>query len=313
MPQGYLAVIASMLIWGSVGVFARKAGQDPLVTVTYRVLIGALALGLLQLLQRFLGGVRPPLLPPGSGRAGRLALLLFSGLALAANWLFFFKAVATTTVSNAVLSYYAAPVMVALAAPLLLKERLEFKTVVATGLAVGGIFLMLYQPGQALSGSDVAGIGYGLTAAAFYATVTITGRWLSGVQATQLVLVQTLVASAVLLPVVLLSPELSAAMWSAPAGAIGLLAVIGVVHTALALVLYFYGLRHAKVQYVGVLAYLDPVSAILFALLFLGERPTAVSLLGGALVLLGSAVLLTPTGSAGAPAGAGSGRRSRTG
>lgn len=296
MPQGYLAVIASMLIWGSVSIFARKAGQDPLVTVTYRLLVGALALGLLELWQRFAGKASPWAVPPDRSRAVHLGLLLFSGMALAANWLFFFKAVETTSVSNAVLSYYAAPVLVALAAPVLLREQLESRTIAATALAFGGVTVMLYQPGETLSGGDVAGIGYGLTAAAFYAMVTITGRWLSSMKATQLVLVQTLVASAVLLPVVLLSPTLSQAMLTAPAGAIALLTVVGVVHTALALVLYFYGLRHTKVQYVGVLAYLDPVSAILFALLFLGEMPTPASLAGGAMVLTGSALLLIRRG-----------------
>ncbi|MFZ5828282.1 MAG: DMT family transporter [Bacillota bacterium] len=302
MPQGYLAVIASMLIWGSVSIFARKAGQDPLITVTYRVLFGALALGLLELYQRLAGKANPWAAPPGRGKVAHLGLLCFSGVALAANWLFFFKAVQTTSVSNAVLSYYAAPVLVALASPLLLGERLEFRTIVATALAFSGVAVMLYQPGEALSVSDVAGIGYGLTAAAFYATVTITGRWLSGMKATRLVLVQTLVASGVLLPVVLFSPTLSQAMLSAPAGAISLLAVVGVVHTALALVLYFFGLRQTKVQYVGVLAYLDPVSAILFALLFLGELPTPASLSGGAMVLAGSALLLIRRGAARAAA-----------
>jgi len=302
--QGYLAILLAMLIWGSVGVFARKAGQDPLITVTYRVLFGALALGLLELWRRFRGEAQAWALPAGRKRWGFTGLLLFSGLALAANWLFFFKAVATTTVSNAVLSYYAAPVIVAVTAPLLLKEPLERRTVLATLISFAGVAVMLYQPGQGLSGADLTGIGFGLAAAAFYAMVTITGRWLSDLPATRLVLVQTVVASAVLLPTVLLSPDLSAAMFSAPPGAIGLLAVVGVVHTALALVLYFVGLGRVKVQHVGVLAYLDPVSAILFALLFLGEQPTAQSLVGGAMVLAGSALLLFRGAPAGTPADA---------
>lgn len=292
VAQGYLAVIASMLIWGSVSIFSRKAGQDPLVTVTYRVLFAALALALLEGYQRLRGQAKPWRVPAGWRQGRYLALLAFSGLALATNWLFFFKAVATTSLSNAVLSYYAAPVLVAAASPFLLKERLERRTIGAIGLALAGIILMLYQPGQPLTAADVTGIGYGLAAAAFYALVTITSRWLGDLPATQLVLVQTVVSSAVLLPVVLLSPDLAAAMRSTSLSALGLLGIIGVVHTALALVLYFYGLQRVKVQHVGVLAYLDPVSAILFGLLFLGDQPTAWSLGGGALVLAGSALLL---------------------
>lgn len=273
-----------MLIWGSVGIFARKAGTDPLITVTFRVIFAAVALGIANLV-----GKRPGA-PVGKASMGKWALLAFSGIALATNWLFFFKAVATTSVSNAVLSYYAAPVLVALASPLLLRERLEGRTIIATAMAFGGVFVMLYQPGQSLSSTDVLGIGYGLVAACFYAMVTITGRWLSDVPAARLVLIQCLTAVVVLVPAVLKTAGPGAL--AIPAGALGLLAVVGVVHTALALFLYFQGLRSVKVQHVGVLAYLDPVSAVLFAYVFLGEVPTAASIAGGVLVMAGSALLM---------------------
>jgi RarD protein len=287
--QGYLAIIIAMLIWGSVGIFARMAGQDPLITVTYRVLFAAVALGLTLLIQRRGAETTPTQVGSPHGLR-RWLLLVFGGVALAINWLFFFKAVATTTVSNAVLSYYAAPVLVALASPLLLREKLEGRTIIATALAFGGVFVMLYQPGHALSPADLTGIGYGLVAACFYAMVTITVRLLPGVPAARLVLVQCLTAGAILVPAVLVTGGLHALAMSA--GALGLLAVIGVLHTALALFLYFWGLQRVKVQHVGVLAYLDPVSAVLFAFLFLREVPTGASLLGGGLVLAGSALLL---------------------
>lgn len=284
MLQGYFAIVTAMLIWGSVGVFARWAGQEPLITVTYRVIFAALSLGLLSLLSRRREAAAAPPVRVSPW------LLGFSGVALAANWLFFFKALATTSVSNTVLSYYTAPVWVALAAPALLGERLERRTIAATAVAFAGIVIMLYQPGESLSSGDLLGIGYGLVAALFYATVTITGRRLSAVPATRLVMVQSTVAAAILLPAVL-ATEGPGALAASP-GALGLLVVVGVVHTALALILYFQGLRSVKVQYAGVLSYLDPVSAVLFAFIFLKEVPSAASLAGGALVLGGSALLL---------------------
>lgn len=285
MARGYIAIISAMLIWGSVGVFARWAGQEPLLTVTYRVLFGGLALFAVQRFQR-----TEAVPAPREGRLRHWLLLGFSGVALALNWLFFFKGMEVTTVTNTVLSYYAAPVLVALASPLLLGERLERRTLAATALAFGGVFVMLYQPGQPLGSADVLGIGYGLTAACFYALVTITGRWLAAVPAARLVLVQCLTAVVVLAPVAWHTYGSGAV--AVPGRSLALLAVVGVVHTALALYLYFQGLRAVKVQHVGVLAYLDPVSAVLFAFLFLGETPTAASLLGGAAVLASSALLL---------------------
>lgn len=286
MLQGYSAIIIAMLIWGSIGIFVRMAGQDPLITVTYRVIFASVALVVLHLVQP-----KPQAAVP-TGRIGwrRRLLLAFSGVALAINWLFFFKAVATTSVSNAVLSYYTAPVLVALTSPLLLGERLEGRTVVATAVSFGGIILMLYQPGTSLSAADMLGIGYGLIAAFFYAMVTITGRWLADIPASRLVLIQSLISTAILIPAVLMTSGASAL--AVPLCPLGILVLIGVVHTAFVLFLYYQGLRRVKVQHVGVLAYLDPVSAVLFAYLFLHEVPTAATLEGGALVLLGSALLL---------------------
>lgn len=272
MGEGYAAVIAAMLIWGSVGIFARLAGQDPLITVTYRVLFGGTALAVVELVRSKLQrGKRPT-----ARSRHRWGLLVFSGGVLAANWLFYFKAVDATTVSNAVLSYYMAPVLVALTSPLLFHEPLERRTLAAAILSVIGIFLMVYQPGQPLNPQDLAGIGYGLVAACFYAMVTISGKWLADVPATRLVLAQCTVAAFVLVPTVLLrrasgSGPVSWAALAVPPHSLALLALIGVVHTALALVLYFHGLRQVKVQHAGVLSYLDPVSAILLPFSFSGR------------------------------------------
>lgn len=279
--QGYLAVITSMLIWGSVGVFARYAAQPPLVSVMFRVLFGAAALALLLAVQRRQRA--------SSLTQGQWVIVGLSGVALALNWTFFFRALSLTTVSNAVLSYYAAPVMVALASPFAIGERLEGRTLVATGLAFLGVAAMLYQPGAGLSRTDLLGIGAGLTAALFYTLVTLSTRWVGAISATRLVLAQCTVASAILVPVVWFGQ--GAAGFRIPAPALAILAVIGLVHTAFALILYYYGLRVVKVQHVGVLAYLDPVSAVLFALLFLGEVPAPNSLVGGAMVLGSSALL----------------------
>jgi RarD protein len=287
LTQGYAAIVASMLIWGSIGIFVRQAGQDPLIAVIYRVIFASLALAVYAALRSAPG--------PVLWKWERRLILPFvgSGIALAANWLFFFMAIETTSVSNAVLSYYTAPVLTAIAAPLLLKEALERRTVLATALASGGVFVMLYQPGETLLSTDLIGIGYGIVAACFYATVTLTARWLRVIPAASLVFGQSVVSALILIPVALWRFGPSAL--AAPLPAVGLLAIVGIVHTAVALFLYFEGVRAIKVQHVGVLAYLDPVSAVLFAFLFLAEVPTGASLIGGGLVLLASALLLRPS------------------
>jgi RarD protein len=275
---GYVFVVAAMLIWGSVGIFGRWAQQDATVIVFFRVLAAFVVLTLYQLLR---GNLRQA----WTQTKGQRGWLLFGGLVLALNWIFFFSAVQLTSVANAVLSYYLAPVIVTLLAPLLLQERLERRTLFAVALAFLGTIVM--NPLQDVSRHDLLGIGAGVTAAVFYALVTISGKKVSGVEATALTQWQTGVAVLVLTPYVLWQglPVPSAA-------SLLVMCSIGVVHTALALTLYFLGLRRVKVQHVGVLGYLDPVSAILFAFLFLGEVPGLTTWIGGTLILVSSYLIL---------------------
>ncbi|SDF66124.1 DMT family transporter [Sporolituus thermophilus] len=56
--------------------------------------------------------------------------------------------------------------------------------------------------------------------------------------------------------------------------------LMGLVHSALALGLYFTGLKSVKVQHASILSYIDPVSALLYALLIFGERPTITTMPG---------------------------------
>jgi drug/metabolite transporter (DMT)-like permease len=276
----YGALIAALIIWGSVGLIVRHLGLDSLLIVTYRVLFAALALGPLALLQR------------GKGRRTakpRWGLILVSGLVLALNWLFLFRALALTQVVNAVLAYYTAPIWVAMAAPFLFRERLEGRTVVSTLIAGVGLFLVLSGPGVTLSPADLAGIGWGLVAALFYAGVTLLGRLQGAESPVRLVFWQSLSAVAVLLPAVLITKGVGALRLD-PLPLL-LLAILGVVHTAGALVLYFWGLAGVKVQHLAVLGYLDPVASVLLAFLFLGERPGVQAIAGGALIL-GASLLL---------------------
>ncbi|MBL0387203.1 EamA family transporter [Tumebacillus sp. ITR2] len=278
MAVGYVFVIAAMLIWGSVGIFGRWAHQDATVIVFFRVLSAFVVLTLYQM-------VRGNMRRAWTETRGRRGWVMFGGVVLALNWIFFFTAVQLTSVANAVLSYYLAPVIVTLLTPLLLQERLERRTLFAVGLAFLGTIVM--NPLSDVSGHDLLGIGAGITAAVFYALVTIAGKKVSGVEATTLTHWQTGVAVVVLTPYVLWQglPVPSSA-------SLLVMCAIGVIHTALALTLYFLGLRRVKVQHVGVLGYLDPVSAILFAFLFLGEIPGLTTWIGGTLILVSSYLIL---------------------
>ena len=67
------------------------------------------------------------------------------------------------------------------------------------------------------------------------------------------------------------------------------LLIVGIVHTGIAYVLYFGSIDGLRAQTVALLSYIDPVSALLFAALFLGE-PLSFWGIIGAVMIIGSAI-----------------------
>ena len=69
-------------------------------------------------------------------------------------------------------------------------------------------------------------------------------------------------------------------------GQLGLLALLGVICTALSHALFIRGLTFVRAQLASVIACLEPVYGIIFAFFLLQEIPSASTLIGGAVILL---------------------------
>jgi len=263
-----------MLIWGTVGIFVRFAEQPAPTIVFFRVSIAFAALSIYFCWHKrrlYWHGQKIP--------------ALISGIFLALNWLFFFQAIQLTTIGNAVLSYYMAPLFAVLWARLFLGERLERHGLYALLLAMLGIGLIVSSYDFSLSNQDFLGIVCGLIGALFYSLVVILVKRLS-IAPSQLVLIQTGIASLVFLPFVVIHPP------QLKAFSIMAMGTLGLVHSAIALGLYFTGLKLIKIQHVSVLSYIEPVSSMVYAYLIFGEIPTLLTLIGGLCILAASSIVL---------------------
>jgi drug/metabolite transporter (DMT)-like permease len=177
------------------------------------------------------------------------------------------------------------PLMVIVLAPLFgVREPLGGRRL--SGLIIGFVGVIT------LLGLDVvhgllgwAGVACVVIATLGYATGSlIVQRHLSGVDELGAVAASLAVATVVLLP---------AAAWSAPAGTpsplvLTSLVVLGVVCTALALWLYFFLIAHVGAARAAVITYVNPAVAALLGVLVLHESFGPGSVLGLALILLGS-------------------------
>ena len=99
-----LMLIASMAIFGTLGIFVRYIPVSSGELALYRAVLAALLIAVFLLLTK----QRLPL----SGMKKEIPLLLVSGAAMGINWILLFEAYRNTTVSVATLSYYFAPVIV---------------------------------------------------------------------------------------------------------------------------------------------------------------------------------------------------------
>ncbi|MEG6586565.1 DMT family transporter [Dendrosporobacter sp. 1207_IL3150] len=275
VSSGYLKVILAMLIWGSVGIFVRIAEQPAPTIVFFRVATAFVAIGVYFLLKR-----------KSLNLNGYKKLAVISGIAIALNWLFFFKAIQTTTIGNAVLTYYLSPILAIIWAKLFLGEHLERRALYAVGMAASGIFLMLSSYQFSLSSSDFIGILFGLTAALFYSAVVILVKYMTAVDTNSLVIVQMGVSSVIFLPFIILNPP------TLTFSSVLAMLTMGIVHSAIALGIYFTGLKTVKIQHASVLSYVDPVSSLIFAYLIFGETPTLFTAVGGAMILAASFLVM---------------------
>jgi drug/metabolite transporter, DME family len=283
---GSLVILAVAVSWGIISILVREVPLPAVARVFWRVALAAAAIALALLVTRRRHLLRVP-------RPAVLAL----GLLLALHWATYFGAIKETSVASANLVTYANPILMALIAPAMLGERVGRITVAALAVSVVGIGLIgAFGPSGGSGAVRPAGLGLALLAAVSYAFLIVgIKRWGAGVEPARIVFWQSLVAAVVLAPFALTADHaaLSARAWA-------YLVVLGVVLTGLSGLVYVSALRWVPVTDAGILAYMEPVSAALFAVALLGERLTWAVVAGGLLlVAAGVAVILAGPGGSG--------------
>jgi drug/metabolite transporter (DMT)-like permease len=270
--NNYLKIIAAMLIWSTWGPIIRLLVLPPVVVLFYTSLIASFIVPLvLKVRGEFnLTGVRD-------------FWWLFALLAAASitNNVAYFYSLTHTTVSNAVFTHYTAPLFVAVLAPIMIAERLQKVTLISLPIAaVGMVLIVLSNGGIRVGSEDTAGIVAGTVSGIAYAFIIIFSRRLS-----RMLLHHKAVV------IILWSTTLVTAPWALTMDyhlhyrTAGLLLITGVMHSTLAPLLYYHALKKVIAQHAAILGYMEPLSAIPLAYLFLSETPTFVALFGGVLIL----------------------------
>lgn len=262
---GYAFILAAIFLWSSLGVVVRLSGVEGHILIFYSVLVSVILQGTIVLQKKYREEITG---------LNKLSYPFILGIFLMLNNLFFYYAFQNTTVANAVLTHYTAPIIVAFLASAFLGERVTWKLLTAIAVASAGLWILLngFNVGEAHGYGIAAGLASGVS----YAIIIVLSRSFSRHFSP---IILSFWANAFI--VVMLLPFVRAF----PIQAWGSFLVMGIVHSTVAPILYFKGLQTVTANRAAVLGYLEPVSAILFSMLFLNEKPGIYSVFGGVLIL----------------------------
>lgn len=276
-----IRLVSSMVIFGTIGIIRNYI---PLSSAALAMLRGFTGAGFL-LIVMFVSRKKTN----KSALKGNFIYLALSGIFIGINWMLLFEAFNFTSVATATLCYYMAPVFVITVSPFLLKEKITPVKLICIFLSVAG---MVFVSGILTSESTgIKGALLALSAAVFYAAVIIINKKISGVDSYSKTVIQLFFAALALVPF-----EISGGSLKYTGSGTGTLtvfiltAVLGIVHTGVAYMLYFSSMDGLPAQTVSIFSYIDPVTAVILSAVLLHEDTGPGCLIGGILIV-GSAVL----------------------
>ena len=277
MKRSYFKYIIGLLLFGSNGIVASYIALSSYEIVLLRTLIGSLFLIVLFF--------------AGNGKLTfyqhkkQFRWLTVSGIAMGTSWIFLYEAYARIGVSISSLLYYCGPVIVMALSPLLFKEKLTVFKCIGFLSVLGGAFLI---SGNAFGGNgDTFGILCGLLSAVMYSLMVIFNKKAKAITGLENAALQLFISFLTVAVFVGCKQGFSIVI---PQSSIVPIFILGLLNTGVGCYFYFSSIGNLPVQTVAICGYLEPLSAVLFSVLFLKETMPPMQIIG-AVMILGGAVL----------------------
>ncbi|MGM0920831.1 MAG: DMT family transporter [Bacillota bacterium] len=267
--------ILSMIIFGTIGLVVRYINLSSSERALLSSFIGCLFLMLIFFIIK-------KKISWNLVKSNTLFLIL-SGIALGGNWIFLYQSYDHTTIANATLGYYFAPVFVMILSPIVLREQLSIKKIVCIGVAIIGMLMIVGEGVSASRSDDILGLSFGLIAAAFYAALLLLNKFIKDMGKLELTIIQLGITTLLLMPYVFLTEGFG--IFEVSSSSIPFILILGIINTGIGFWLFFSGMEKLKGQSIAMLSYVDPFVAILISAIILQEQMTIVQMLGGVLLL----------------------------
>jgi drug/metabolite transporter (DMT)-like permease len=256
--RALLLLVVTALLWSLGGILIKWIRWNPMAISGMRSAIGALVIGAV---------FRPLRFTWSRAQIG-------SALAYAGTVTLFVVATKMTTAANAILLQYTAPIYVASFGPWFLGEPSQREDVAAIAVILGGMVLFFLDR-LTVAGfwGNMAALGSG----ACFGWLTLFLRSQKDGSGIESIFLGNLIAAAVAIPYMFREAP-DARSWAG-------LAVLGTVQMGIPYILYAVAIRHVPAVTAILVPMIEPVLNPVWVLLFLGEAPGPMAILGGVVVL----------------------------
>ena len=277
MKASYLKYIFALLLFGSNGIVASLIHLSSYEIVLLRTLIGSLLLIAIFFIAR-------EKLTFYKYKTQSIFLAV-SGIAMGTSWIFLYEAYDEIGVSLASLAYYCGPVIVMILSPFLFGEKLTRIKVCSFLVVLVGIFLV---NGAAFeNGVSVWGLACGLLSAICYSLMVMFNKKAKDITGLENSMLQLFVA---FLTVAIFVGIKQGYRMEIDTQSIIPILVLGLLNTGIGCYFYFSSIGKLPVQTVAICGYLEPLSAVVFSVIFLKETMLPIQIIG-AVLIIGGAIL----------------------
>jgi DME family drug/metabolite transporter len=266
-----LTMALAAVLWSTSAIFAKSLDLPGPVMAFYRAVFASIFLGLLL----------PRHHKPTQWRLSLLGMML----CFAVMNLSFVSAMTLTTAANAIFLQYTAPVWMILACRYWLKETVDRASVISVGVGLVGVAIIVGSEAP----RDAAGVSLALLAGVSFGFLAVFLRRLNGIHPWWLTFFNHAFAAILLVPVLWALGELPKVVEVSGPQMAGL-AAFGIFQMAVPYVLFSHSLKSISPQEAGILGLIEPLLNPILAFLWVRERPSVGTVLGGTVIL--GAVLL---------------------
>ena len=260
--SGIVLMLSCAVLWSIAGIFIKAIPWNPLVIAGYRSLIASAVVGMYMRARRM---------------APRFTKAAFTcGGAICLTFLAFITANKLTTAANTIVLQYSAPIFIIIISAVFFGQRFRRTDIIAVGVTAAGVALCFASQMEA---GSLAGNLLALSSGVFFALMYVTTTRTDEAQRMTGILLGHLLTAAIGLPMALAfdTPVNQAAIIN--------IMVLGVFQIGIPYILYGLAADRCAPLAACLIGVVEPLLNPVWVMIFNGEKPGPLAILGGAVVL----------------------------